>query len=47
VGGYKINQTMAIETKVLIIIKVDQSLEVEARNSASIPKRIITLSRIV
>ena len=46
-GGHKINPTMAIEVKVLIVTKADQSLEVEVINSASIARRIITLSRIV
>ena len=47
VRGQKINQIMAIEAKVLIVTKADQSLEVEVINSASIARRIITLSRIV
>jgi len=38
---------MAIEEKVLMVIKADQSLEVEVRHSASIARRIITLSKIV
>jgi hypothetical protein len=38
---------MAIEANVPMAIKADQRLEVDVRNTASIIRNIITLSRIV
>ena len=42
-GGQKINQTMAIEAKVLVVTNTVKSLTVREINFANIARRTITL----